>query len=113
MPSHPRGPAAPTHRPNLSSGIGPLASALREDAILHMPLEQLEIRGRAAITRFFALVPADGHLDRIRLRDTPAPGRSPPTCPSTPAHPPGTGSWPHHHRLPPTPVPFQTPSHGL
>jgi RNA polymerase sigma-70 factor (ECF subfamily) len=54
--------------------IPALAALLREDAILRMPPERVEIRGRAAITRFFATVPADGHLDRIRLRVTSANG---------------------------------------
>jgi RNA polymerase sigma-70 factor (ECF subfamily) len=54
--------------------IPALAALLREDAILRMPPELLEIRGRTAITRFFATVPADGQLDRIRLRATRANG---------------------------------------
>jgi RNA polymerase sigma-70 factor (ECF subfamily) len=54
--------------------IPALAALLREDAILRMPPEQIEFRGRAAITQFFATVPANGHLDRIRLRATRANG---------------------------------------
>jgi RNA polymerase sigma-70 factor, ECF subfamily len=55
--------------------IAALAALLREDAILRMPPEQVEIRGRDAITHFFATVPADGHLDRFNLRVTAANGR--------------------------------------
>ena len=47
-----------------------LAALLREDAILRMPPERMEFCGRAAIIDFFATVPADGHLDRIRLQFT-------------------------------------------
>jgi RNA polymerase sigma-70 factor (ECF subfamily) len=54
--------------------IPALAALLREDAILRMPPERVEIRGRAAITEFFAAVPADGHLERIRLTATGANG---------------------------------------
>jgi RNA polymerase sigma-70 factor (ECF subfamily) len=51
-----------------------LAALLREDAILRMPPERAEFRGRTAIIDFFATVPADGHLDRIRLQLTRANG---------------------------------------
>jgi RNA polymerase sigma-70 factor (ECF subfamily) len=51
-----------------------LAALLREDAILRMPPERAEFRGRTAIIDFFATVPADGHLDRIRLHRTRANG---------------------------------------
>ncbi|MBI3521725.1 MAG: RNA polymerase subunit sigma-70 [Chloroflexi bacterium] len=55
-----------------------LASLLREDAILAMPavaapepgsphVSPLWFRGRAAIIDFLSAVPADGHLERIRL----------------------------------------------
>ena len=54
--------------------IAALAALLREDAILRMPPEQVEIHGRDAITHFFATVPADGHLNRFRLRVTAANG---------------------------------------
>jgi RNA polymerase sigma-70 factor, ECF subfamily len=54
--------------------IRALAALLREDAILRMPPERVEIRGRSAITEFFATVPADGHLDRVRLHLTRANG---------------------------------------
>ncbi|WP_158292811.1 MULTISPECIES: RNA polymerase subunit sigma-70 [Kribbella] len=51
-----------------------LAALLREDAILRMPPELAEFRGRATIIDFFSSVPADGHLDRIRLQRTRANG---------------------------------------
>lgn len=54
--------------------IPALAELLREDAILRMPPERVEIRGRTGIVEFFATVPADGRLDRIRLRLTRANG---------------------------------------
>ena len=54
--------------------IPALAALLREDAILRMPPERVEIHGRNAITDFFATVPADGHLDRIQLQLTRANG---------------------------------------
>ena len=55
-----------------------LASLLRDDAILAMPAAPAPelgsahvlptwFRGRAAIVAFFSTVPADGHLDLIRL----------------------------------------------
>ena len=55
-----------------------LASLLREDAILAMPavpalhpgsphVSPTWFRGRAAIVDFFSTVPADGHLEQIRL----------------------------------------------
>ncbi|WP_158566857.1 RNA polymerase subunit sigma-70 [Actinomadura craniellae] len=52
--------------------LGALAALLREDAILRMPPEPLEVVGRAAVTEFFATVPAEGRLDRIRLVETAA-----------------------------------------
>ncbi|GIH97533.1 RNA polymerase subunit sigma-70 [Planobispora siamensis] len=52
--------------------IDGLAALLREDAILRMPPEAVEFRGRTAIAEFFATVPAQGRLDRIRLRETAA-----------------------------------------
>lgn len=51
-----------------------LAALLREDAIMRMPPERMEFHGRTAIIDFFATVPADGHLDRIRLQLTHANG---------------------------------------
>jgi RNA polymerase sigma-70 factor (ECF subfamily) len=50
--------------------IQAIAVLLREDAILRMPPERVELRGRAAITRFFATVPANGRLELIHLRAT-------------------------------------------
>jgi RNA polymerase sigma-70 factor (ECF subfamily) len=47
--------------------IPALAALLREDAILYMPPERIEIVGRDEVARFFATVPAGGRLDRIRL----------------------------------------------
>jgi DNA-directed RNA polymerase specialized sigma24 family protein len=47
----------------------------REDAVLRMPPEAVEILGRAAIIEFFATAPADGRLDRIRLVETAANGQ--------------------------------------
>lgn len=44
-----------------------LASLLREDAIMAMPPEPVWFRGRAAVVDFFSTVPADGHLEQIRL----------------------------------------------
>jgi len=47
--------------------IPALAALLREDAILTMPPQAIEIVGRDAVIEFFATVPADGRLDLIRL----------------------------------------------
>ncbi|WP_246238588.1 RNA polymerase subunit sigma-70 [Acrocarpospora corrugata] len=47
--------------------IDALAALLREDAILRMPPEAVEIIGRAAVVSFFATEPADGRLDLIEL----------------------------------------------
>ncbi len=44
-----------------------LAALLRDDAVLHMPPLPRPYVGREAIARFFGTVPADGHLDRVRL----------------------------------------------
>ncbi|WP_327585234.1 hypothetical protein OHA25_57735 [Nonomuraea sp. NBC_00507] len=52
-----------------------LAALLREDAILRMPPEPVEIVGRDAVCRFFATTPAEGRLDRIRLVATAANGQ--------------------------------------
>jgi RNA polymerase sigma-70 factor (TIGR02960 family) len=52
--------------------IEALAALLREDAILRMPPEPVEIIGRAAVTEFFATQPAGGRLDQIRLVETAA-----------------------------------------
>ncbi|WP_223167896.1 RNA polymerase subunit sigma-70 [Nonomuraea sp. SYSU D8015] len=55
--------------------IDALAALLREDVILRMPPEEVEIAGRAAVTRFFATEPAGGRLDLIRLVETGANGQ--------------------------------------
>lgn len=49
-----------------------LAALLREDVVLRMPPEQVEIVGRTAVIRFFATEPAGGRLERIRLVETAA-----------------------------------------
>jgi RNA polymerase sigma-70 factor (ECF subfamily) len=54
--------------------IPALAALLREDAILRMPPEAVEIRGRDLVAAFFATVPADGRLDLIPLLRTEANG---------------------------------------
>lgn len=57
------------------SDIPALSALLREDVILRMPPEPVEFRSRAAVTGFFATVPAGGHLDRLPLRVTAANGQ--------------------------------------
>lgn len=57
------------------SDIPALAALLHEDAILRMPPEPVEFRGRTAVTDFFATVPAGGRLDRLPLRVTTANGQ--------------------------------------
>jgi RNA polymerase sigma-70 factor, ECF subfamily len=47
--------------------IDGLAALLREVAILRMPPLPAGYLGRGAVARFFATVPAEGRLDRIRL----------------------------------------------
>jgi len=47
--------------------IDALAALLREDAVLRMPPLPAAYLGREAVARFFATVPAEGRLDRIRL----------------------------------------------
>jgi RNA polymerase sigma-70 factor (ECF subfamily) len=47
--------------------IDALAALLREDVILSMPPELIQITGRAQVAGFFATVPAGGRLDTIRL----------------------------------------------
>jgi RNA polymerase sigma-70 factor (ECF subfamily) len=54
--------------------IPALAAVLREDAILTMPPELVEIIGRDQVAHFFATVPADGRLETIRLVHTRANG---------------------------------------
>lgn len=55
--------------------IPALAALLREDVILRMPPESVELHTRAVVAQFFATVPGDGHLDRILLRATAANGQ--------------------------------------
>jgi RNA polymerase sigma-70 factor (ECF subfamily) len=56
--------------------IPTLAALLRDDAVLTMPPEPVQIIGRAAVADFFATVPAAGRLDLIRLVPTRANGHS-------------------------------------
>jgi RNA polymerase sigma-70 factor (ECF subfamily) len=55
--------------------IPALAALLREDAILTMPPEAVQITGRGNIAGFFATVPAAGRLDLIHLIATRANGQ--------------------------------------
>jgi RNA polymerase sigma-70 factor, ECF subfamily len=55
--------------------IAGLAALLREDVIMRMPPERVELRGRAAVAGFFATVPAGGRLETIRLLVTRANGQ--------------------------------------
>ena len=52
-----------------------LLALLAADALLTMPPEALRFEGAAAIAEFFATVPLDGRLDRIRLRPARANGQ--------------------------------------
>ncbi|MGW3349770.1 RNA polymerase subunit sigma-70 [Nonomuraea rubra] len=52
-----------------------LAALLREDVILRMPPEQVEIGGRGAVVEFFATQPAGGRLDLIELVEIAANGQ--------------------------------------
>jgi RNA polymerase sigma-70 factor, ECF subfamily len=54
--------------------IPALAALLREDVTLTMPPQTIHIVGRDAVAGFFATVPANGRLDRIRLVPTRANG---------------------------------------
>jgi RNA polymerase sigma-70 factor (ECF subfamily) len=47
--------------------IDGILALLATDALLTMPPERLRFEGAPAIARFFATVPLDGRLDRIRL----------------------------------------------
>jgi RNA polymerase sigma-70 factor, ECF subfamily len=58
------------------SDVLAVAELLREDAVLRMPPERIELCGRATIANFFATVPAAGRLDRIKLTVTAANGQS-------------------------------------
>jgi RNA polymerase sigma-70 factor (ECF subfamily) len=55
--------------------IDALSAVLRDDVTLHMPPEAAMFAGRAAVTHFFATVPADGRLDLIDLVPTRANGQ--------------------------------------
>ena len=44
-----------------------IVSILADDALMTMPPEPMRVVGRESIGEFFRTVPADGHLDRIRL----------------------------------------------
>ena len=44
-----------------------ILALLATDALLTMPPERLRFEGAPAIAQFFATVPLDGQLDRIRL----------------------------------------------
>ncbi|MGI5285408.1 hypothetical protein ACQEVF_19020 [Nonomuraea polychroma] len=52
-----------------------LAALLREDVVLRMPPQEVEIAGREAVARFFATEPAGGRLDLIRLVEIAANGQ--------------------------------------
>lgn len=52
-----------------------LAALLRQDVILRMPPEQVEISGRTAVAEFFATQPAGGRLDLIDLVEIAANGQ--------------------------------------
>ena len=52
--------------------IDGILALLTADALLTMPPEGLRFEGAGAIAEFFATVPLDGRLDRIRL----VPGRA-------------------------------------
>jgi RNA polymerase sigma-70 factor (ECF subfamily) len=54
--------------------LAALAALLREDAILTMPPEAVQILGRDDVAGFFATVPAAGRLDLIHLVRTAANG---------------------------------------
>ena len=56
--------------------IAGLAALLHEDAVLRMPPEDAVFLGRAAVTEFFATVPAEGRLETIRLVPTAANGQA-------------------------------------
>jgi RNA polymerase sigma-70 factor (TIGR02960 family) len=55
--------------------IDALAALLREDVIMRMPPESMDLYGRAAVVAFFATVPAQGRLETIRLVPTRANGQ--------------------------------------
>ena len=47
--------------------IDGILALLMDDALLTMPPEAMRFEGAEAIAQFFATVPLDGRLDRIRL----------------------------------------------
>jgi RNA polymerase sigma-70 factor, ECF subfamily len=55
--------------------IDGLAALLREDVIMRMPPEAMDLHGRTAVVGFFATVPAQGRLETIRLVPTRANGQ--------------------------------------
>lgn len=55
--------------------VDALVMLLTDDAVLAMPPAPLWFRGRAAIGEFLSTVPAEGHLERIRLVETRANGQ--------------------------------------
>jgi RNA polymerase sigma-70 factor (ECF subfamily) len=55
--------------------IDGLAALLREDVIMRMPPEAMDLYGRADVVGFFATVPAQGRLETIRLVSTRANGQ--------------------------------------
>jgi len=59
----------------VSGDLQALVGLLTDDALLTMPPEPFEFRGRADISRFFATVPAGGDLERFRLVPTRANGQ--------------------------------------
>ncbi|MFI7488246.1 RNA polymerase subunit sigma-70 [Micromonospora echinaurantiaca] len=68
--------------------IPALAALLRDDIALTMPPQAIRIVGRDAVARFFATVPANGRLDRVRLVVTRANGH-----PALAAYLPDNGEW--------------------
>ncbi|MEH1128012.1 RNA polymerase subunit sigma-70 [Micromonospora sp. CPCC 206061] len=68
--------------------IPALAALLRDDVTLTMPPQAIQIVGRDAVAGFFATVPANGRLDRIRLVVTRANGH-----PALAAYLPDGGDW--------------------
>jgi RNA polymerase sigma-70 factor (ECF subfamily) len=52
-----------------------ILALLAADALLTMPPEAMRVEGASAIAEFFATVPLDGRLDRIRLRPARANGQ--------------------------------------
>jgi RNA polymerase sigma-70 factor (TIGR02960 family) len=55
--------------------IDGLAHLLREDVIMRMPPESMDLYGRAAVVAFFATVPAQGRLETLPLQPARANGQ--------------------------------------